>query len=147
MKMSEVSKYLSASNVAHVEVSGSVNPGVIDGATAEEIMMLMHGIKSHMGPVLTSQRLNDSERSAVFHITDSALALATIMKRYRYKANLTEDEIQVIMEGLTNVMRSINASRKFVDKNALDKCVALIHRGRDLLMNYGIRSRQPAYQR
>lgn len=117
---------------------------VHDGSTAEEIFVLMMGIKSHLSSGMHAKRLNEDERERVFNLDRAVDTLVARLKSFRYRANLDLAQVQEIMDGLTNVMRNINMIRTIVDKERLDKCAKLVSRSRDLLMNYGVRSRQPS---
>ena len=90
------------------------------------------------------KRLNEDERERVFNLDKAVDELVARLKSFRYRANLEQAQVQEIVNGLTNVMRNINMIRTIVDKDRLDKCAKLVSRSRDLLMNYGVRSRQPS---
>ena len=129
-------------NVKHTLVLAH-NP-MHDGSTAEEILVLMVGIKSHLSSGMHAKRLNEDERERVFNLDKAVDELVSRLKTFRYRANLEQAQVKEIMDGLTNVMRNINMIRTIVDKDCLDKCAKLVSRSRDLLMNYGVRSRQPS---
>lgn len=139
--MKEVSAVLDKMNIKHKLV---IAHDIHDGGTAEEIFVLMMGIKSHLSSGMHAKRLNEDERERVFNLDKAVDELVARLKMFRYRANLERAQIQEIMIGLTNVMRNINMIRTIVDKDRLDKCAKLVSRSRDLLMNYGVRSRQPS---
>ena len=142
--LKETSVVLASGNVDHVTVEAFPNPGLYDGSIAEELMVLVAGIKSHVGKCLSKAHPDSRERARISGVLANVDALLAVLKPLRYRANLSQEDIQDVLDGLTIVVRGLRESKSVIGNDVHDAAMKLILRSRDVLMSYGVSSRQPA---
>lgn len=142
--LEETSLVLASSNVDHVTVEAFPNPGLYDGSIAEELMVLVAGIKSHVTKCLAKLHVDSKERAKIGVVLAQIDELLATLKPMRYRANLPQEDIQDVLDGLTLVVRSLREYKSIIGNDVHDAAMKLILRSRDTLMSYGVSSRQPA---
>lgn len=142
--LKETSLVLASGNVDHVTVEAFPNPGLYDGAIAEELMVLASGIKSHVTKCLSKLHVDSKERAKINGVLARVDELLATLKPMRYRANLQQEDIQDVLDDLTLVVRSLREHKSIIGNDVHDAAMKLILRSRDALMSYGVRSRQPS---